>query len=262
MKYKLPLCLLVVILSFTACVPTKKLKYLQETENSADSIISVQRLHKPYRIQVNDLLSIRVKALDQDVVGMFNPVGEQSSNATGEEALYNNGFRVDEHGAIRIPLLGEINVLGYTVEEVRKLLEKKLLENYFKDEANLFVTVKLAGIRYTTLGEIGSGSQVIYKDQVTIMEAIANAGGIGDLGDRTKVRIIRQTPGGEKIHTIDLTKISATQSPYYYIQPNDLIIVNPLPQKALGFGTTGLEVFRTVASIFTVLTSVILIITR
>ena len=112
------------------------------------------------------------------------------------------------------PFLGEVNVLGYTVEEVRKLIGKEITGNYFKDEANLFVTVKLAGIRYTTLGEIGSGSQVIYKDQVTIMEAIANAGGIRDLGDRTKVRIIRQTPAGEKIHTIDLTPGCTRGSPF------------------------------------------------
>lgn len=227
-----------------------------------DSSMTVERIQKPYRIQVNDLLSIRVKAIDQDVVGMFNPIGEQNPNATGEERLYYDGFLVDAHGNIRVPTLGEVNVLGYTVEEVREKIEKALLKNYFTEQANIFVTVKLAGIRYTTIGEIGSGSQVIYKEQVTIMEAVANAGDISEFGDRTDVVIVRQYPGGEKRHHIDLTTIDAMRSPYYYIQPNDLIIVNPLPQKAWGIGTTGLSNFQTAASVLALVISSILIFTR
>ena len=254
--------ILSVLLIVSSCVPAKRLKYLQEDEAAVDSIISVERIQKPYRIQTNDLLSIRVKAMDQELVGMFNPIGEGNPNATGEERMYWDGFLVDEHGNIRVPTLGEVNVLGYTVDEVREKIEKALLEKYFKEEANIFVTVKLAGIRYTTIGEIGSGSQVIYKEQVTIMEAIANAGDISEFGDRTDVIIVRQYPGGEKRHHIDLTSMEAMRSPYYYIQPNDLIIVNPLPQKSIGLGTTGLEVFRTVVSVMAILTSSILLFTR
>ena len=247
----------------SSCVPTKRLKYLQESEAAVDSIISVERIQKPYRIQVNDLLSIRVKALDQELVGMFNPIGEENLNATGEERLYYDGFLVNEHGNIRVPTLGEVNVLGYTVDEVREKLEKQLLEEYFREQANIFVTVKLAGIRYTTIGEIGSGSQVIYKETVSIMEAIANAGDISEFGDRTDVVILRQYPGGQqKRHHIDLTSLDAVDSPYYYIQPNDLIIVNPLPQKALGLGTTGLSAFQTITSVLALITTSVLIFTR
>ncbi|WP_424494776.1 polysaccharide biosynthesis/export family protein [Salinimicrobium sp. GXAS 041] len=257
-----PLFVILVLICVSSCVPTKRLKYLQESETAVDSLISVERIQKPYRIQTNDLLSIRVKALDQELVGMFNPIGEENPNATGEERMYYDGFLVDAHGNIRVPTLGEVNVLGYTVEEVREKIEDALLENYFTEEANIFVTVKLAGIRYTTIGEIGSGSQVIYKEQVTIMEAIANAGDITDYGDRTDVIILRQYPGGQKRHHIDLTSIDAVDSPYYYIQPNDLIIVNPLPQKALGLGTTGLETFRTITTVLAFVSSAILLITR
>lgn len=259
MRFKSFLFLFAAILALTSCVSTKQMSYLQEYDEEMDSIIQVQRLRKPYRIQTGDLLSIRVKALDQELVGMFNPVGEANPNATTEEDVFFNGFTVDDHGNIRVPTMGEINVLGYTEKEVREKIENKLLEEYFKKEANIFVTVKLAGIRYTTLGEIGQGSQVIYKEQVTVMEAIANAGGITDYGDRENVQIIRQYPQGEEVHQIDVTNIDALSSPYYYIQPNDMIVVNPLPQKALGAGTTGLEIFRTVASLLAVVTSVIAI---
>lgn len=262
MSIKHYFCIVSVLLFVSSCVPTKRLKYLQESEAAIDSVITVERIQKPYRIQTNDLLSIRVKAMDQELVGMFNPIGEENPNATGEERMYYDGFLVDTHGNIRVPTLGEVNVLGYTVEEVREKIEEALLSQYFTEQANIFVTVKLAGIRYTTIGEIGSGSQVIYKEQVTIMEAIANAGDISEYGDRTDVVIVRKYPGGEKRHHIDLTSIDAMRSPYYFIQPNDLIIVNPLPQKALGLGTTGLESFRTVTTVLAFLTSSILLFTR
>ncbi|GAA0871259.1 polysaccharide biosynthesis/export family protein [Gangjinia marincola] len=227
-----------------------------------DSIISVNRVQKPYRVQINDLLSVRVKALDQEVVSMFNPVDETVSTATTEEALFFNGYTVDDRGNIRIPRLGNVFVLGLTTEEIQELLKEKLLASFFKPTANIFVTVKLPGIRYTTLGEIGSGSQVIYKEQITIMEAIAQAGGIDDLGDRTDVVIVRQNPEGQQIHHINLTQIEAVNSPVYYIQPNDLILVNPLPQKSTGFGITGLNTFQSIASIVTLFTSIVLLSTR
>ena len=262
MRFKSFLFLFASLLALSSCVSTKQMSYLQEHEKEVDSIIQVQRLRKPYRIQTGDLLSIRVKALDQELVGMFNPVGEANPTATTEERVYFDGFTVDDHGNIRVPTMGEINVLGFTEKEVREKIEKKLLEEYFKEEANIFVTVKLAGIRYTTLGEIGQGSQVVYKEQVTIMEAIANAGGINDYGDRENVQIIRQYPQGEEVHVVDVTDIDIMKNPYYYIQPNDMIVVNPLPRKALGLGTTGLEVFRTVTSLITLATSIYFITTR
>ena len=260
MKSTYLLVLLLLMVCFSSCISTKQLTYLQETENSTDSLISIRKMQEPYRLQVNDLMSIRVKALDQETVGIFNPVSDASLNATGEERLYNDGFVVDPHGNIRIPSLGEIQVLGYTVEEVRERIEKQLLEDYFKAEANIFVTVKLAGIRYTINGEIGSpGSKIIYRDQISLMEAIANSGDISTTGDRKNVVIIRQYPLGQKVHHIDLTQIDAMNSPYYNVKPNDLILINPLPQKSIGSGITGLQSFTTILSVITALTSTILL---
>ncbi|NQX78331.1 polysaccharide biosynthesis/export family protein [Gilvibacter sp.] len=264
MKYAVLYALVAVLLSFSSCIPTKRISYLQEDlAASNDSLIALRKVMPPYRVQVNDMLSIRIKALDQELVAMFNPVGESNLNATGEQRLYYDGFTVDQHGNIRVPTLGEVNVLGYTVEEIRETIEKRLLSDYFKEDANIFVTVKLAGIRYVINGEIGRpGSSVIYREQVSIMEAIATNGDIRITGDRTDVIIVRQYPQGQKVHHIDLTTIDAVNSPYYYIQPNDLILVNPLPQKSIGTGTTGLSSFTTILTVITGLTSIILLATR
>ena len=260
MKYTYLLFFIVLALNFSSCVSTKQLTYLQENEESVDSLLTVRKIQEPYRLQVNDLLSIRVKALDQNEVGIFNPINDANPNATGEEKLYYDGFVVDPHGNIRIPSFGEMQVLGYTVEEVRTMLEDRLLKDFFKEEANIFVTVKLAGIRYTINGEIGSpGSTIIYRDQVSIMEAIANRGDITVVGNRKDVIIIRQYPLGQKVHHIDLTDINALNSPYYYVQPNDLILINPLPQKSSGFGVTGLNSFTTILALMTAVTTTILL---
>lgn len=254
---------LIIAVCFSSCIPIKELTYLQENPEMVDSIIPIRKMQEPYRLQVNDLISIRVKALDQETVGIFNPINDANPSATGEERLYYAGFVVDTHGNVRIPSLGEVAVLGYTVEEAREAIEKRLMADYFKEEANVFITVKLSGIRYTINGEINSpGSQIIYRDQLTIMEAIANSGDITLTGDRKNVVIVRQYPVGQKVHHIDLTTIDAMNSPYYYIQPNDLILINPLPQKSIGAGTTGLQSFTTILTVVTALATTILLFTR
>lgn len=253
----------IVLIFVTSCIGTKQLKYLQEDNTAVDTIASLHKRPSPYRLQINDLLSIRVKALDQEMVGIFNPISDANPNATGEEKLYYDGFVIDDHGNIRIPSIGQLNVLGYTVEEIREKLEIRLMEDYFKEEANVFVTVKLAGIRYTINGEIENpGSRIIYRDQVSIMEAIANSGDITLTGDRKDVIIIRTYPAGQKVHHIDLTNIDAMKSPYYFIKPNDLILINPLPQKAWGTGSTGLQSITTIASIITAFGTLLLLINR
>jgi polysaccharide export outer membrane protein len=177
-----------------------------------------------------------------------------------ESGLYFNGYRVDDHGNIRIPILGEINVLGYTLEEVRLKIEKQLLEEYFNKEANLFVNVKLSGFRYTINGEVGNtGTKTLYQENVNILEAIANAGDITMVGNRKEVTIMRKTPTGVEMHDVDLTDRNVINSPYYYLQPNDYIYVKPLKQKSWGTGKTGIESLGTVITLLSLVTTTYLL---
>ena len=228
-----------------------------------DSTQVMVEMQKPYRVQINDILNIRVKALDQETVSILNPAGEENLNADSAERAYFDGFTVDMHGNIRIPTLGKINVLGFTCEEIEKRVEKQLLEEQFKETANIFVTVKLAGLRFTASGEINSpGSITLYQERVNIFEAVANAGEIPITGNKKEVQIIRQYPQGQKIHTLDLTDINVMKSPFYYIQPNDVVYVKPLKQKTWGTGTTGIQTLTTIVSIITLFTTTLLLIDR
>ena len=251
-------------LFFTSCIPQKDLVYYQNKGKALDSLQTLQERQQPYRVQINDILNIRIKVLDQDNVAIFNPIGDTGNlNASSAERAYLDGFTVDLHGNIRIPVLGDLNVLGYTAEEIQNMIEELLLKEQFKETANIFVTVKLSGLRFTASGEIGSpGTKTLFQDRVNIYEAIANSGEIPVTGNKKDVLIIRQYPQGQQIHHLDLTDVNVMESPYYYIQPNDMIYVKPLKQKTWGTGTTGRETFATIVSVFGFVTTTILLIDR
>ncbi|WP_269225976.1 polysaccharide biosynthesis/export family protein [Flavobacterium eburneipallidum] len=249
-----------VCLFLQSCIPTKDLVYLQNKNATEPSVAITEVMQKPYRLQVDDVLSITLKASDPALVSIFTPTarGESGKDAS---SLYFDGFTINDHGNIRFPILGEVNAIGYTVEELRDKLEKQLLDEYFKKEANIFVTVKLAGFKYTMNGEIGNpGTKFLYQNHVNIMEAIANSGDITITGDRKAVTIMRQSPSGTEMHDIDLTDKKVMQSPYYHLQPNDYIYVKPLKQKTWGTGKTGIESLSTIITLISLITTTLVII--
>lgn len=253
------LCLaigLIFVFFIFSCSSNKQVVYLQDNGTTAKDSLLITSLVQPYRVQSNDILSITVKALDPELTTIFRPISENTQSQQNQGGLYFTGFTVDDHGNIEFPILGEIPVIGLTVEEIEDKVTEELLKQYFKQTAQLFVTVKLAGLRFTVLGEVGSGgTKTLFQDKVNIIEALANSGDIKSTGNRKDVLIIRQYPQGQKIHHIDLTDLSAVKSPYYYVKPNDMIYVKPLKRKYLGVGETAIQNITTIASIFSVVVS-------
>ncbi len=246
-----------------SCVPYKDTLYLQNKNTATDSNQIIVEKQKPYRVQINDILNIRIKAAKQETVQIFNPIGEGDLNASSEERAYFDGFTVDLHGNILMPKLGEINVLGFTTDEIKQIIENKLLETEYKAANDIFVTVKLTGLQYTVTGEVGStGTKTIFKERVNIFEALANSGDIPDTGDKKDVLIIRQFPQGQKIFHLDLTDTNVMNSPYYYIQPNDMIYVKPLKQKSWGTGTNAIQNIGAIATVLSLITTTILLLDR
>lgn len=244
---------------FNSCIPIKDLIYLQENNEVTNEVVTPST-QKPYRLQTYDILSITIKAIDPKLVEIFNGSGVQTNVAVSQEINYFTGYTVDDHGNIRLPILGEINVLGFTAEEIRIKIEKMLYEKYFKNEAGIFVIVKLAGFTYTINGEVGStGTKTLYQDRVNIMEAIANSGDITITGDRKDIKVIRRYPQGNETFSIDLTDSKAVNSPCYILQPNDYIYVKPLKQKTWGTGQTGIESLTTIITLLSLVTTTYLL---
>jgi polysaccharide export outer membrane protein len=237
-----------------SCVPIKRLTYLQEGEAKPD----YQLQRSSYLLQANDILSITIRSYDMETSQYFNISNTSNQNGlqAGDILFYLQGYSINLAGNINLPILGEVAVEGKTIEEIQVLVENAL-KPYFTEEA-VNVTVQLAGIRYAVVGEVNRpGKYVVYQNQVNIFEALANAGDISIVGDRKEVMIVRQLP--EKVETfyLDLTDSRVINDPHYFIQPNDIINVQPLRQKSLGIGTTG---FQTFSQLFSLLASTITLI--
>jgi polysaccharide export outer membrane protein len=245
---------------YSSCIPTKDLIYFQGNPVPKDSIYQLQ--DKPYRLQVNDMLYINIKSADPELVQLFkNSEGNQNANTNviSEQAIYFKSYSLDRHGNIRMPYIGEMNALGYTTAEVREMIQKKF-ENYFINNDDIFITVKLAGIRFTALGEIGHpGAVIVYQNQLNLAEAIASAGDIKMTGNRKKVTIIRKTIDKTEKFTVDLTDIDVFDSQYFYIKPNDIVYVEPLKQKSWGTGTTGIQTITTIITVLSLVTTSIVL---
>ena len=245
----------------SSCVPFKDTLYLEKNKDRVADIEINADAYKPYRLQVDDILSIEIKSNNSKDVEIFNKTENKSSATVNQDQLYFSGYQIDGFGNIKIPIIGLVNVQGLTVEEVGKLLEKKLLEEYLTINSNLFVTVKLAGIKFTINGEIGTtGTKTVFQDKLNILEAIANSGDIPLTGNKKQVVVMRRIPTGYQSETLDLTDANVINSPFFYLKPNDYIYVKPLKQKSTGFGINGLQTLTTVLSLFGVITTTYLLI--
>jgi polysaccharide export outer membrane protein len=246
---KIPLFLVLIFL-FLSCVPTKDLIYLSGTPKENKEIHKINT--NPYKLQVGDNISIDVTSDNVNLVAVFLKSSGSLSENTSSPVIYS----IDVNGNIRMPILGEINVLGYTTKEVRVKIEEKFA-NYFMKEDSYFVSVKLDGIKYTIMGEINSpGPKVVYQNQLSILDAITFSGDIPISGDKKNVEVIRISPNGNKKVTIDLTTIDALNSEIFFIQNNDYINIKALPQKSF---TEGLKPITGIVSLISLLTTTVLI---
>jgi len=246
------------IISLSSCVSNKRTVLFQGEPVTKSDVYKLNNI--PYKLQVGDVLVINIKSVDPKLVSLFKPTENIGLNNQNGKNVGFNGYTVDRHGNIRLPYLGELNVLGFTVKEVIEKIENGL-KLYLKDTDKIFVQVRLAGFKFVVAGEVRDpGTINLQQSQVTIVEAIANAGEITNTGDKTNITIIRKNANGIKKYNVDLTNMDIFNSDLYYIQPNDIIYVKPIKRKAWGIGTTGLGVFTTFISIFSVVTSTILIV--
>jgi polysaccharide export outer membrane protein len=257
-------------LVFFACVPNKKIIYLQNTEEEASlengKVIAYEI--PEYRLQFNDIIDVSITTADDLMRDGFRVLGQNPSTnnmlgqvaQSGGDIYYMNGYNVDKNGMIRLPLIGEVYVRDQTIEEARRTIEEKA-KPFVKTE--LFVRVKLGGIRYSALGEFRKpGKFVVLQDRMTIFEAIAHAGDLTNVAKRSEIVLIRQHPDGTEIHKIDLTDRSIVQSPFYFIQPNDQLYAEPMKIRELGSGENASQSLALIISSVTAVVLILNLVTR
>lgn len=224
-------CLLIsafLLILLNSCGFYKRYTYIQPPIPVKNDTILYQRKLLIYKIQPNDVLYIKIQSQDKIVTELFNSNGSNSNQSMmgiGGGNMYLMGNPVDKDGYINLPIIGKVHIAGLTVTEAQDTVQK-LATVYISDART---DVKLVSFKISMLGEInGKGSFTIYADRANILEAIAQAGDISYNGNRKKVLIIRSFNEGSRIVTVDLTKRELLSSEQYYLQPNDIIYVEPL----------------------------------
>lgn len=213
--------LFLILLTGQSCIHNRQLKYMQDIDEVAEFF---PQKHK-YTIRKGDLLYVRVLTLDMAFHEMFEPDTRYRDRVmTNEPGLYIEGYSVNDQGFITLPVLEEIHVAGYTIQEVKAVIQEEV-DDLFKDAK---VEVKLLNFRVTVLGEVSRpGVYNNYLDHLTLFEAIGRAGNITEYGNRTNVLVMRQGENSTKTMKVDLTASDIINSEAYFLQPNDVIIVEP-----------------------------------
>jgi len=245
-------CLLA-LLFFSACASKKDILYFQDVKANATEQIDLV----PATIQVNDILNIRVSALNPETAIPFNMPTSTASGVNNAVAL--SGYLVGPDGTISFPVLGNIKVQGLSIGQVETLLVSKLIEgNYIIDPT---VYARIMNNKFTVLGEVRSPGTYTFSEQhLNLIQALGMAGDLGINGCRSNILIIREQNGERTYHYIDMTKTDWFKSPYYHIRTNDVIVVKPNGPKIKTAGHV--TNIGTLTSLFSVALSIFLLLTR
>lgn len=142
-------------------------------------------------------------------------------------------YLVDNNGTIEFPVLGTLEVGGLTKSQCEQMIHDKL-RPYMNAAENPVVTVRMSNYKISVLGEVAHpGMFTVSNEKINILEALAKAGDLTIYGVRDRVKLIRENANGKKeIHTLNLNDANIISSPYYYLQQNDIVYVEPNKVKA------------------------------
>lgn len=215
---------LVLLLSFTAC-SKRNLVYFSDLSSSSKDETPIQNYIQP-RIQPDDLLSISVSSLNPESNMLFNNVILPPTNNTSGiiASKVNEGYLVDKSGYINFPVIGKVMLAGLTKEEAIE----KMMNEIKAHVKNPIVNIRFLNFKVTVIGEVNTPSSFqVSSEKINVLEALGLAGDMTQFGNRTNVLIIREKDGLRTTARINLNNKDVLNSPYFYLQQNDIIYVEP-----------------------------------
>jgi polysaccharide export outer membrane protein len=253
------LLLLLMVAALSSCVTTKQLTYFQGvTAESAEEINKSWDILPEPRVKVNDALIITVSALDMEAVIPYNLPSVSYETPTSSSVPTVSSFQyytVDSNGDIDFPVLGKLHVVDLTQSEVIALIENRLKGQI----VNPIVTMRFLNARVTVLGEVKRpGTYVLNNGRISILEALGMAGDLTQYARRDNILITRENDGKLEFARLDLRGDEIFTSPYFYLQQNDVIVVEPNQARTTSNQSIGLwlSMVGTVSSAVTVVVSV------
>jgi polysaccharide export outer membrane protein len=217
--------LFVMMVTFSiSCTNTKKTTYFN---NARDESVtpSLEDATMPL-IHKSDILSITITSPNEKASALFNLPNTYSNNntVTNTNGQSGAGYLVNSDGFIQLPGLGDIKVAGSTSKEVKDLITGMLLEK--KLLIDPIVNIRHLNYEVTVLGEVGKPAVInVPSEKISLLKAIGLAGDITIFGKKDNVLLIREVNGKRQVKRIDLNSVNFLTSPYYYLQPNDLVYV-------------------------------------
>ncbi len=184
---------------------------------------------KPITIQGDDILHITVHSIDPIAAQPFNSLmATAGAGLNSRDLMELNGYLVDKDGNIDFPVLGKVNIAGLSIQNAKEVLLEKL-RLYLKDPV---VNLRLLNFRINITGEVNRpGVYSIPNERVTVLEALGLAGDLTSFANRSRILLTREVNGERTFGYIDLNSTEIFDSPYFYLQQNDYVYVEPLPTK-------------------------------
>ncbi len=253
-----------VVLLLDSCVNAKQVTYFQNIDSIS---LAASRSLYDARIMPKDQLVITVNTTDPVASRPFNLIAASAVGQDGKVSGSNNSllrYLVDNSGNIVFPVLGTLHVQGLTKTECQELIRERL-KPYLAPTELPVVTVNMASYRVSVTGEVNKPGVIpVEYEKLSIVEALAHAGDLTIYGRRDNILLIREDATGEKHqHRLNLNDANLINSPYYYLQQNDIVYVEPNKAKAktsdISQSTT---IWFSIISIVTSIASLIVNITR
>lgn len=262
-KVTLTLTAAALIMGGTSCSSYKEAQYMQDYE-----VYNVEAKPQLYdfRIMPKDEITILVSTSDPEASAPFYRKIGQSKGQTSSTVGMNDAklivYLVDNNGYIDFPVLGMLKVEGMTTRECEAMLREHL-KGYLNEVPN--VSVRSNNYKFSVLGEVGKpGTYTSENEKVTIFEALAQAGDMTLFSVRDEVKLMREDENGKRtVYELDLTRADIANSPYFYIQQNDVIYVKPTKAKVrTNTFNSNASMWITILSVVTSLTSLVLALTK
>ena len=256
MKKLIYILLAVVGFALSSCVTARKVNYMQEPDKYIPHYADTLSF-EDYQLRIGDRLYVYVYSLDEKIMKMYNAGGSNASqmrqqmsqrSSYGSYDLYT--YLIDEEGNIDFPTIGKQYVEGKTTREVKFQLEEELgkLLAEIPGYSTVSVEVNIVNRSFSVIGA-QSGRYMINKEKMTIFEALAMAGDLGEFNSRKEIKLVREKNGVTTIKTFDARSKDIINSEYYYTEPNDIIYIRQIPGYSFGINHVTTVIGVTAATI-------------
>lgn len=250
--------LILAVLFLSGCAEKRNLVYFSDVQQNDAFQMAITNSHEP-KIQAGDILAITVSSLDPTSNAMFNTGANvqgstASTNVAGTTNLGKEGYLVGNDGTINFPIIGKIKLSGLTLTQAHGRMAEEL-NKYVKEP---IVNIRYLNFKVTVIGEVNKPSTfAVANDKVNVLEALGMAGDMTAYGKRENVLVIREDDGKRHMARLDLNSSAAFNSPYFHLQQNDIVYVEPdiMKEKQISRNPNTIPILIGLTSVITIIVS-------